>query len=164
MRWVLSLVSVLVFAGAARADVDGALRLARARLDLARDVALAKLYSRGAIEDLARERQVIERVREEAERAGVDGDLAARFFAAQIEASKAAQRAWQAKWAREGAPFGPRPDLARSVRPKLDALTPRILAALRGVRPAASVRWERYAPEEAWLRPAWRMAVGPVVR
>ncbi|MGV3617321.1 MAG: gamma subclass chorismate mutase AroQ [Fimbriimonas sp.] len=161
MRRLTSLVLVLGLTPLAVADAEGALRLARVRLDLAKDVALAKLYSRGAIEDLARERQVIEDVRGKARRMGVDPELAARFFGAQIEASKAAQRAWQAKWAREGAPFGPRPDLAKGVRPKLDRLTTEILEALKDARPTPFV--DAHGPTEPWLKPAWRVATRPLI-
>jgi chorismate mutase len=158
------LVFVLTFSLAAStlADTDDALRLARIRLDLAKDVALAKLYSRGPIEDLKREAEVVEKVKQEAQRMGVDPEVAATFFRAQIEASKEAQRAWQAKWAREGAPFAPRPDLAKSVRPKLDELTPQILRALKDALPEKSVL--RHRPAQPWLYGAWRTASKPLQR
>ena len=135
--------------------------LVRARLDLARPVALAKLYSRAPIEDRGRERAVLDDVRRRAPGFGLDPDRAVRFFAAQIEASKAAQRAWQAQWAREGAPFDPRPNLARDVRPKLDRLTPKMLEALRK---GSAKDLARKAPKEPWLRPAWATATAPLTR
>lgn len=160
VRRSIGFVLLLGLATSAFADTDEALRLARVRLDLAREVALAKLYSRGAIEDLKREAEVVEKVRGQARELGVDPEFAAKFFRAQIEASKEAQRAWQAKWAREGAPFGPRPDLAKSIRPKLDALTPRILEALKDARPGEPLF--AHSPPEIWLFGVWSTVIKPL--
>jgi len=134
------------------------LRLMRARLDLARPVALAKLYSRAPVEDRMREAAVLDAVRREAPAHHVNPDRAVRFFEAQIEASKMAQRAWQTKWAREGAPFDPRPDLAKDIRPKLDLLTVDLLDALARVSPRAMGQ-RGPGPSQGFLAKAWRIAL-----
>lgn len=135
-------------------------QLVRERLDLARPVALAKLYARAPIEDRVRERAVLDGVRAQAHAYGVEPERATRFFRDQIEASKLAQAAWQREWHRQGAPFDPRPNLARDVRPKLDRLTPELLRALR-TQPEHLDRWR---PREPFLLPAWRRATRSLIR
>ena len=64
---------------------------------------------------------------------------AERFFRAQIEAAKAIQRDLFARWvaAKQG-PFADAPDLPTVTRPRLDALTPRLLRELAMAWPALS--------------------------
>jgi chorismate mutase-like protein len=106
-------------------------RLIDQRLAISRDVARAKWNSHAPIEDAPREAQIVERLTAQATAAGVPAPLAQRFFRAQIEASKTVQRHLFEQWteARQGR-FADAPDLARDLRPQLDALTPRLLAAL----------------------------------
>jgi chorismate mutase-like protein len=106
-------------------------QLIEQRLVIARDVARAKWNSRAPIEDLPREAQIISQLTAQAAKEGVPAPLAERFFKAQIEASKTVQRHLFEQWTQQKqGPFADAPDVARDLRPKLDALTPRLLHAL----------------------------------
>lgn len=116
---------------AAERPVDDVLALIDARLKLAPDVARAKWNSGGAIEDAAREAAIIAGLGRQAGQLGLPVDWAESFFRAQIEASKAVQRDLFERWRQQQAgKFADAPDLATTTRPKLDALTPRLLQAL----------------------------------
>ena len=92
------------------------------RLDLAYDVARAKYVSGAAIEDLEREKVVVDNGVKALP--NVDETLVRRYWAAQIEASKAVQRGLIDGWkAANTAKFADAPDLTLEVRPKLDLLT-----------------------------------------
>ncbi len=111
-----------------------AVRLARLvdeRLALMPDVARYKWNRKQAIEDLPREQALLDSIKSQAPQYGLDPSRAVAFFAAQIEASKVLQRelffAWQANGAGE---FTTTRDLATDIRPRLDALNPRLLAGL----------------------------------
>jgi len=158
------------FALADGTELDALLRLIGERLAVMPDVARHKYNSGAAVEDLPREAQVIEAVTAQAVKAGLDKDLAAKFFQAQIDASKMIQSERIAAWKAEGhAPFTDVPDLKTAIRPKLDALTPAMLAALKGALPELKLpgvgeRLEAYTVsrgggEEA----AFRRAIAPLV-
>lgn len=120
----------------ARASLDELLILIDQRLAVAPLVARAKWNSRAPIDDPAREAQILAGVTAQAQRAGVEPALAGAFFQSQFEAGKLIQRALHEQWRREGRPpFADAPDLARDVRPVLDALTPRLIASLRAAQP-----------------------------
>src|SRR5690349_11332896 len=111
------------FALTAETALDTLLRLIGERLAVMPDVARHKYNSGAAVEDLPREAQVIEAVTAQAVETGLDKDLAAKFFQAQIDASKMIQSERIAAWKAEGhAPFTGVPDLKTTIRPKLDAL------------------------------------------
>jgi len=111
------------------------LRLIDERLALMPDVARYKWNTGGAIEDLPREQALLRSVREQAVQRGLDADAVARFFAAQIEASKVVQRELFAAWQVAGqGKFDGAIDLTTQIRPKLDQLNPRLLDALAAVR------------------------------
>lgn len=122
-------------AGAVLADDDALARLLALvgqRLDVMPDVAKHKFNTGAAVDDLSREAHVLGQVTAQAAAAGVAPDLAERFFQAQIDAAKAIQRARIAAWRAEGrGAFADAPDLATEIRPRLDALTPLLIAALR---------------------------------
>lgn len=61
-------------------------RASAERIDLAREVALAKWDSGAAVEDLVREQQVIQAVVKAAPQRGLDESFVANFFRGQIEA------------------------------------------------------------------------------
>jgi len=83
------------------------------------------------IEDLPREREIIEAIGRETPVHGLDPEIARDFFRAQIEASKIIQNARFAEWrARNQPPFADIPDLRNQIRPALDALTPAMLRTL----------------------------------
>jgi chorismate mutase-like protein len=101
------------------------------RLALMPDVARYKWNRKQAIEDLPREQALLESIKAQAPQYGLDPGRAVAFFAAQIDASKVLQRelffAWQANGEGE---FTTTRDLAADIRPRLDALNPRLLAGL----------------------------------
>lgn len=109
------------------------------RLALMPDVARYKWNTRTPVEDLVREAQIIAALKREAEALGVPAGWAERFFRAQIEAAKQVQRELFAQWTGAGqGTFADVPDLATVTRPRLDALTPRLLRELAMAWPALS--------------------------
>src|SRR6185436_20746631 len=75
------------------ARVDRLLHLIKERLVVAPEVARTKWNTKAPIEDLPRERQIIDGVAKRAGEYGLDPEVAASFFRGQIEASKVAQNA-----------------------------------------------------------------------
>ena len=122
----------------ARSDddkIDNLLTLINERLALAPKVAMAKWNSGAPIEDPVREAQVLAGLQRQAISQGVDPALAQYFFQAQIQASKYYQQQLHGQWrAAELAAFSPAPDLAAEVRPVIDALQGKLLAALQDVQ------------------------------
>jgi chorismate mutase len=158
------------FALAAETKPDVLLRLIGERLAVMPDVARHKYNSGAAVEDLPREAQVIEAVTAQAVEAGLDKDLAAKFSQAQIDASKMIQSERIAGWKAENhAPFTDVPDLRTVIRPKLDALTPALIAALKDALPelklaGTGARLEVYAAGRAGEdEGAFRRAIAPLV-
>jgi chorismate mutase len=153
---------------AAESALDTLLRLIGDRLAVMQDVARHKYNSGAAVEDLPREAQVIEAVTAQAVEAGLDKDLAAQFFQAQIDASKMIQSERIATWKAEGhAPFTDVPDLKTVIRPKLDGLTPAMLAALKDALPELKLSGiaaglEAYAAGRGQDESAFRRAIAPL--
>jgi chorismate mutase len=109
-------------------------RASAERIDLAREVALAKWDSGAAVEDLVREQQVIQAVVKAAPHRGLDESFVANFFRGQIEANKTVQYVLLADWHRVGrAPVHSPINLGATVRPQLDALETEILDNLKNV-------------------------------
>lgn len=141
------------------------------RLAVSVDVARAKWNNGAAVEDSAREAAILDQVASRAPEHGVDPAQGRGFFRAQMEAGKLIQRALLAEWsAQRHLPFDPVPDLGRDIRPRLDQLTPRLLAALptAGAPPEpARIVLEYPAPAgvavEVWLK-AWEVALSPLGR
>lgn len=102
------------------------------RLAIADRVAWAKYQDTLPVLDAAREQKVLIQVVAAAKAQGVDPSLAERFFTAQILASRLRQEELIRIWSRGGTlpTFGPI-DLGRDVRPMLDGLTGRMVAALK---------------------------------
>ncbi len=146
--------------------IAGLLELIDLRLALAEDVARSKWNSGAPVEDLPRERAIIEAIGSKAPRHGLEPATAMEFFRAQIEASKLAQSALLAAWRLAKQPkFVIVPDLQRDIRPQLDRLTPALLAALARTQPAlgtaaANDQLERYAAAS----PARAAAITPLRR
>jgi chorismate mutase len=140
---VAAAIFFLLFAGCAAqppaADiekVDRVLILIQQRLGYMDDVARNKWNSGAPIEDLPREREIIESLGRQAATYGLDAAIARDFFRAQIEASKIIQRTRFAAWrARNQPPFTNVPDLRERIRPALDALTPDMMNALAAALP-----------------------------
>jgi chorismate mutase len=125
------------FTAAHTAAVDRLLGLVKERLEVAPDVARTKWNTKAPIEDLPREKQIIDAVAKRAPEYGLDPQVAAAFFTGQIEASKVVQRALHAEWsARAQPPFEKVADLGKDIRPVLDRLTPAMMDALAGALPA----------------------------
>lgn len=115
-----------------RQTVDQLLRLVDERLAIAPDVAKAKWNSGDPIDAPAREAQILDRVVAEATREGIGEAFAQTFFKHQFEASKVVQHRLHEQWRQtEQPPFEAPPDLAEDIRPRLDQLTPQLMASLR---------------------------------
>jgi chorismate mutase len=110
--------------------------LMRRRLDLMVEVARSKWNTGSSVEDLGRERSLAENVAGLAPRYGLNPQLAATFFRAQIEAAKLVESALIARWTLDhtGA-FAEAADQLTVIRPKIDRLTAELLAALAAVAP-----------------------------
>ena len=141
-RFAASLL-VLVFAACAAplpthdADkIDRVLALIQQRLGYMDDVARNKWNSGAPIEDLPREREIIESLGRQAPEYGLDPVFARDFFRSQIEASKIIQRTRFAEWrVQNQPPFTIVPDLRDTIRPALDALTPELMKSLAAAMP-----------------------------
>jgi chorismate mutase len=119
------------------------------RLLLADKVAAAKYGTDLPIDDPARERQILDDVAARAAGLGLDPDSVTAVFRDQIEANKLVQRGLYTRWdAHPDERPTERPDLAKEVRPALDLITTRLLAALQetaSVRADASCEPRLYA-------------------
>ena len=123
--------AIASFTAADTAAVDRLLGLIKERLDVAPEVARTKWNTRAPIEDLPREKQIIDGVAKGAPEYGLEPQVVAGFFTAQIEASKVIQNALHAEWAaRRQPPFEKVADLGKDIRPVLDRLTPAMMRAL----------------------------------
>ena len=159
-------------AASAAIDLAPLCRLVSDRLALMPDVARHKWNQRSAIDDPARERQIIAGWGRDAEALGIPPAWAEQFFRAQIEAAKTVQRELFARWQREAvAKFDDAPDLAIVTRPRLDALTPRLLRELALAWPALVDPEQRHriamtaatvAPDASEIRAALTTAVTPL--
>lgn len=119
-----------------RPEVARLMQLIDQRLAIAPMVAEAKWNSGAPIDDPKREKVLLDTLSKQAEAAGLDRTFAQRFFQTQFDAGKLIQTALHAQWRAENRPpFDAAPDLARDVRPVLDQMTPRLIAALRDVAP-----------------------------
>jgi chorismate mutase len=111
--------------------IDCVLGLMRSRLIVMHDVARWKWARRSPIEDPVREAALLEEAAGRGVALGLDPAATRAFFAAQIEAAKLVQRADLARWQADGRdPDGEAPDLARVLRPRIDALNRDLLAAM----------------------------------
>jgi len=106
-------------------------RLIDERLMLAPDVARYKWNHQLPIEDLPREKALVEKLGAEADALGVPRAAAEAFFRAQIQASKTLQgelfRGWEA---RKPERFTQEVDLATVTRPRIDRVTEQLMRAL----------------------------------
>ena len=110
-------------------------KLMRARLDLIVEVAKSKWNSGTSVEDLRREKDLLDAVVAAAPSHGLDPVFATTFFRAQIEAAKLVESALIAEWALAHAPaFANVPDQKTFIRPEIDRLTGQLLEALGAVR------------------------------
>lgn len=144
-------------------------RLMRARLDLIVEVSKSKWNTGTAVEDLAREKQLLDAVTAAAPSHGLDPMLATTFFRAQIEAAKLVESALIAQWTLAHAPpFTDVPDQKTFIRPQIDRLTGQLLEAVAVVRPNLKrEEAERVAAasrlEDATMRLAMTRALQPLL-
>jgi chorismate mutase len=118
-------------AAGSNASLDDLIDAAAYRLSIADQVALTKWDSKKAVEDLPREKVVIDGAVKLAASRGLSTERATDVFADQIEANKLVQYQLLAQWERAGkAPADPRPDLIHDIRPKLDVLQSRLIDGL----------------------------------
>lgn len=137
LRKILLLLLLLwspALAAPSKEDIDPLLGLLQWRLELAKEVARSKWNSHAPIEDLPREKAILQALVEQAQSYGLDPKFVETFFQAQIHASKTEQRRWQERWKSENAPPFAETDL-NVIRRRLDKLTPLTLQALRDSRP-----------------------------
>ena len=112
------------------------LSLMRERLQISVDVAKSKWNSDAPIEDIHRENAIVAGLTKQAGELGLPLPWAEQFFRAQIEAAKIVQRELHERWRQQGqGKFNDALDLARDVRPRLDALTPKLLDAITAAWP-----------------------------
>ncbi len=99
------------------------------RLELMEEVAQHKAASRQPVEDLERERVVIESSKAAAAQAGLDQESIEDFFVAQISVAKAIQYRYRADYLSRPPAGSPR-DLQDEIRPLLLEIGGRILAQM----------------------------------
>ena len=106
-----------------------------ARLKIASDVAWSKANSGAPVLDVERERVLLATLVKQGEEAGLPKARVERFFSAQIAASREVQTELLAAWAAgtKARPVTPPLDLRTQIRPRLDALSAELIAALAGV-------------------------------
>jgi len=112
-------------------DLEALVALMGERLKLMPDVARYKWNNHLAIEDLPREKAILDELVVQATQAGVPEETARKFFAAQMDAAKLVQQGLTSKWrdADQGE-IPDVPDLKADIRPALDAMTPKMLELL----------------------------------
>lgn len=98
---------------------NGIFELINQRLTYMQDVALFKATNHRAVEDLTREKQVLEKALVNAQQAGLQPDSIADFFQAQMDAAKAIQYRYRAEWLSASPENKKHRDLASEVRPRL---------------------------------------------
>jgi chorismate mutase len=117
-------------------EIDRLVGLILYRLDLAEPVAAWKWRHDKPIEDLAQEHRALDAAMIKTGVLGLDPPTVRPFLVAQIEASKAAQRAWFSRWRSRGFPTTqPDLDLDTKLRPAIACVSDNILIALAQKRP-----------------------------
>jgi len=141
------------------------LDLIDARLAVMADVARYKWNTGGSIEDPARERDLLAALTRQGESQGVPAQRTAMFFEAQFAAARQLQQDLFVLWRsqkRERLP--PAPDLARQIRPALDAISADMVRALASAdltEQAAKAR-EGVLSEQLLSPSAARIALAPL--
>jgi chorismate mutase len=125
---------------AAREDTDPPLEdllgLMRQRLLLMHDVARAKWNTKTPLTDPDREKIMLRELALKGRDLGIEPQFTSAFFAAQIDAAKLLESEDFRRWETERrGPFADAPDLKRDVRPRIDAVNAKLLAALAKVQP-----------------------------
>jgi cyclohexadienyl dehydratase len=128
---LLLLTATAAFGNPADPGVATLYQLVDQRLSYMRDVAAYKWRNHLPIEDLQREKTVIENAISQAKERGLDQRSSRAFFLAQIDAAKAIQRNWFTEWRQDGASL---PDSTRrlkdEIRPALIRLGNQIIVQI----------------------------------
>jgi chorismate mutase len=112
-------------------DAPRLLGLIDARLAVMSDVARYKWNTGGAIEDAARERELLASLVRQGEALGVPARRTEVFFTAQFAAARRLQQDLFDLWRGQGREkLPPAPDLQQSIRPRLDRISADLVAAL----------------------------------
>lgn len=171
---LLLLLGLVLFAGCqtptpatpANARVPGLPALMAERLTIAREVAWTKHHSGAPVFDPEREASLLASLIAEGRARGLDPARVEDFFTAQIAASREVQTELLFAWA-SGAPRPEHPplDLRADIRPRLDALTPRLLEALPAAPAAAlALAAESHLAAEGFSPAVVGLAVAPLRR
>jgi chorismate mutase-like protein len=137
-----------------------------ARLKIASDVAWAKANSGAPVLDVERERVLLAALVKQGEAAGLPKARVERFFSAQIAASREVQTELLAAWAAgtTARPATPPLDLRTQIRPRLDALSAELIAALvqapENLPAGDRVRVERVLRQRGFSEAVSRLAAG----
>lgn len=116
--------------------LDRLLQLMQRRLLLMHDVARWKWNTGQAIADPQRELAFLESMQAKGQADGINEASVRSFFRAQIEAAKQVQEDDFQRWQAEGrGKFAEVPDLPSQLRPKIDAASHELLAALAAAQP-----------------------------
>lgn len=128
----LAILSILIKPAIAASATDAVFERIGERLALMKPVAAWKRARGVAVEDLAREAVVLDKVTQSAEKVGLVAETARPFFQAQITAAKEIQNCWIARWDNnEARPPDPVPDLKTEVRPKLIEIGAALLSDIK---------------------------------
>ncbi|KAL3075462.1 hypothetical protein niasHS_011969 [Heterodera schachtii] len=106
--------------------------VANKRLMLAKDVVNYKFHHNTSIDDFVREKQVLESVSAQGQKAGIGGNYGEEFFQDQMDANKMIQKGYEKLWTdNKSSPPKNAPDLQKDTRPKVTAATEEMILALK---------------------------------
>ena len=124
------LTATLAAAGSGKASTENLFEAVNDRLSYMQAVAAWKVDNNSPVEDLEREKVVLEAARKQAAEVGLSADSVTLFFQAQIDAAKDIQSCWISRWDQGAARPDNVPDLVKEVRPALLKLGNDILQEL----------------------------------
>lgn len=127
-------------AGSGHASTETLFSAINGRLSHMQAVAAWKMDNDRPVEDLEREKVVLEAARQQAAEVGLSADSVTLFFQAQIDAAKDIQSCWIARWEEGASRPETVPDLVNEVRPALLKLGESILQELATTPVAAGDR------------------------
>ena len=112
------------------------------RLALSLDVAAAKYFNGGPIDDPIREHQILESMTRELQGPGLPQQIARQFLADQLEANKIVQRQLHQRWHEhpEEVPAARR-SLSEEIRPDLDSITAQMIGEFTHMNEVRHVRY-----------------------
>ncbi|HEY5743269.1 MAG TPA: gamma subclass chorismate mutase AroQ, partial [Terrimicrobiaceae bacterium] len=119
------------------AKVTSLMEVMKERLLLMHEVAISKWNEKSPLEDLGRERVLVERFAAEAKKQNLPADFATSFLQAQIDAAKILQKKYFTTWNAENHPdFANARDLKTDLRAQLDLVTNKLFGALADLESA----------------------------